>query len=68
VSIPLWHVPLAGPCAVCGRPATRLEVYPGFRLVWHPYGFPCRLGNPPSEVNEVVRAVPLGVYMLPRSA
>lgn len=64
----LWHVPLAGPCAACGQPATRLEVFRDFRLVWHERGQPCELGNPPVKAETVVPNLAVGVYILPRSA
>lgn len=43
----LWTIPLAGYCAHCHRPATRLVVFPAFRHVVHRDGTSCRLPQPP---------------------
>jgi hypothetical protein len=50
MSEPLWPVPLAGYCDVCGHEALALVVYPTHRVVVHvPAVRSCTVGNPTSS-------------------
>lgn len=56
ITVARWRLPLFGSaCAVCGRPADALWVLAEDRVVAHPGGAVCRLPNPRSDADPVLR-------------
>jgi hypothetical protein len=56
-----WYLPLRGtPCAVCGKAAERLAVFPAERIITHAENEwpPCHLPNPPLAAASTDVLVP----------